>query len=400
MTTAQKAASAPLGFNPTDASFKRDPYPYYERLRREAPVHRGDFGFWTVARHDDVAHVLKDPQIFSSAGMGGPIGGQGMGGSIRSIITSDPPVHTAFRNLVNRAFTPRMVADMEPRIREIARELIDAVAASGKMDVVHDLATPLPVTVIAEILGVDPSRRDDFKRWSNAIVGGFNDPSPAAMQARAADRQEFFEYFQARIDERHAHPAGDMLSTLVAAEDAEIKLTPEEVAGFAMLLLVAGNETTTNLIGNAMLALTAGPEQMRIVTADPSMIPNMVEEALRFDSPVQFLFRLTTQETRLGGQTIPAGNVVVPIYASANRDEEKYPDSARFDVTRNAQGHLAFGLGPHFCLGAPLARLEAKVAFEELFARTKRIERAGEPVRADHMFLRGLTSMPVTFAPA
>ncbi len=406
MTPERTAADVPLGFNPAEPEFKRNPYPYYERLRREAPVHRGDLGFWTIARHDDVTHVLKNPQIFSSAGIGGPIGGGQMSGGVpmRSIITSDPPLHTGFRNLVNRAFTPRMVADMEPRIREIAREMIDAVAASGTMDIVRDLATPLPVTVIAEILGVDASRRDDFKRWSNAIVGAFDDPSPEAQQARADDRQEFFEFFQARIDERRAHPTGDMLSTLVAAEavpggtDAEIKLTPQEVAGFAMLLLVAGNETTTNLIGNAMLALTEDPAQMRIVTDDARAIPNMVEEALRYDSPVQFLFRLTTQETEVGGQTIPAGNVVVPIYASANRDEEKYADSARFDVTRNAQGHLAFGLGPHFCLGAPLARLEAKVAFEELFARAKNIERAGAPVRADHMFLRGLTSMPVAFA--
>ncbi len=399
--------NVPLGFNPTDAAFKRDPYPYYERLRHEAPVHRGEYGFWTVARHDDVTHVLKSPQIFSSAGMGGPIGGGGMSGTpMRSIITSDPPEHTAFRSLDNRAFTPRMVADMEPRIREIARELIDSVAPSGRMDVVRDLATPLPVTVIAEILGVDASKRDDFKRWSNAIVGGFDDPSPETQTARQRDREEFFEYFQARIDERRAHPTGDMLSTLVAAEalpggqGADIKLTPQEVAGFAMLLLVAGNETTTNLIGNALLALTADTEQMRLVTSDASIIPNMVEEALRHDSPVQFLFRQTTQETQLGGQTIPAGNVVVPIYASANRDEEKYPDGARFDVTRNAQGHLAFGLGPHFCLGAPLARLEARVAFEELFSRARNIERAGEPVRAGHMFLRGLTSMPVSFDPA
>jgi cytochrome P450 len=400
-TPANTSAGVPLGISPTDAAFRLDPYPYYERLRRDAPVWRGELGYWTVARHDDVTQVLKNPQVFSSAGMGGPIGGgQGMGsGQMRSIITSDPPVHTGFRNLVNRAFTPRMVADMEPRIRAIARELIEKVAASGTMDVVRDLATPLPVIVIAEILGVDASRRDDFKRWSNAIVGGSQGtvPSPEEQQARERDRQEFFEFFQARIDERRKAPTGDMLSTLVAAEDAEIKLTADEVAGFAMLLLVAGNETTTNLIGNAVLALTADPEQMRIVTEDMSAIPNMVEEALRYDSPVQFLFRLTTQETQLAGQTIPAGNVVVPIYASANRDEEKYADAARFDVTRNAQGHLAFGLGPHFCLGAPLARLEAKVAFEELFARAKHIERAGEPVRADHMFLRGLTSMPVAF---
>ena len=382
-----------LGFDPTSAGFRRNPYPYYERLRAEAPVHLSAFGFWTVARYDDVAHMLKTPEVFSSAGMGGAtmVGS----GSARSIITSDPPAHTQMRNLVNRAFTPRMVADLEPSIREIARDLIDAVIAAGQMDVVRDLAVPLPVIVISRILGVDASRRDDFKRWSSAFISQFQ----GAGEGAARDREEFLAYFREQIDERRARPKDDLISALVAAEDAEVALTPDEVAGFAMLLLVAGNETTTNLIANAMLALLEHPDQLAAVAGDAMPIPNMVEETLRYDAPVQFLFRRTTQETQLAGQTIPAANVVVPIFASANRDDARYPDAARFDITRNAQGHLAFGLGPHFCLGAPLARLEARIVFEELFSRTRNIARKEDapPARIDSMFLRGLSALPVTF---
>jgi cytochrome P450 len=292
-----------------------------------------------------------------------------------------------------------MVADMELRIRQIARDLIDRALGGGEMDIVRDLATPLPVMVIALILGVDPDRRDDFKRWSTAFINGVQGGDEETQKRTQRDRDEFIAYFREQIDDRRAHPKDDLISALVAAEDAEVALTPDEVAGFAMLLLVAGNETTTNLIGNAMLALTAHPDQLAAVAADPAMIPNMVEETLRYDSPVQFLFRMTKEETALGGQTIPAGNVVVPMYASANRDDAKYPQAARFDITRNTQGHLAFGLGPHFCLGAPLARLEAKVAYEELFARTRNIARkpGTPPVRIESLFLRGMASLPITF---
>jgi cytochrome P450 len=351
-------------------------------------------GAWTVARYDDVAYVLRNHALFSSKAMGA------IGTVARTIINTDPPDHTDLRGVVNRVFTPRMVADLEPRIREIARELLEQATTRGEMDLVRDLAIPLPVTVIAEILGVDPARREEFKRWSNALVGV--PPEVAALQDRQHDLEEFRDYFQRTIDERRKSPRGDLISALVAAEENHVRLSPDEVLAFAALLLIAGNETTTNLIGNAMLALFDHPDQLAMVRADASLIPNMIEEALRWDSPVQFLFRVTTQDVEIGGQPVRAGATVVPIYASANRDDRKFPDAARFDITRNTQGHLAFGLGVHFCLGAPLARLEAKVVFEELFGRFGEITRVGEgrPQRIDSLFLRGLRSLPVACEPA
>jgi cytochrome P450 len=352
-------------------------------------------GFYGVSRYDDVCYVLKTPQIFSSARMGMGLDGQGS----RTIINTDPPDHTYMRNLVNRAFTPRMVAEMEPRIREITRSLLDDVAPNGKMDLVEDLAVPLPVTVIAEILGVEPERRDDFKRWSNAIVGT-TAPDGSGNVRYAQDIDEFRAYFAEAVARRQREPHDDLIGTLVKADEEEHRLSDGEIVSFAMLLLIAGNETTTNLIGNAMNALLDHPGQLAMVAEDSTRIPNMVEEALRWDSPVQFLFRSTTQDAEVAGTKIPANSSVVPMYAAANRDSRKYPDGERFDITRNTQGHVAFGLGPHFCLGAPLARLEAKVAFEELFARTRDLQRAGEATRIGSMFLRGMATLPLAFEPA
>ena len=384
-----------MSFNPFDAAFKADPYAVYAELRAHAPALEPNLNFWPISRYDDVNFVLKNHGLFSSAAMGvGPMGADGKG--TRSIISSDPPDHTLLRGLVNRAFTPRMVAEMEPRIREITRELLSCVAPSGHMDIVDDLATPLPVTIIAEILGVEASRREDFKRWSNATIGNSTGPLP---EDRAHDVAEFQQFFAEVVEERRRAPQDDMVSALVRAEGADETLTTDEIISFAMLLLIAGNETTTNLIGNAMLALTEHPDELRKVVDDPSLIPSMIEEALRYDSPVQFLFRQATADVEVGGATIPKGSAIVPIYASGNRDDRKYADAARFDVTRNPQGHLAFGQGIHFCLGAPLARLEARVAFEELLA-LRGLERAGEAERIDSLFLRGMRHLPLAFEPA
>jgi cytochrome P450 len=384
-----------MEFNPFSPEFRADPYAAYARLREESPVnHVEGLGFWTVSRYDDIAFVLKNPNTFSSKAINLNISGR----PTRTIINTDPPEHTDMRNLVNRVFTPRMVADLEPRIREIAAALLGRVAPGGAMDFVDDLAIPLPVTVIAEILGVEPGRRADFKRWSNAVIGA----NPGSDEDRAkieSDITEFMRYFTAVIDDRRRHPRGDLIGALIDAEDSDLRLSPDDVLAFTGLLLIAGNETTTNLLGNAMLALLRHPAQLHQVAADPSLIPNMVEEALRYESPVQFLFRTTTRECAIAGVTLPADATVVPIYASGNRDHRKFPGPDRFDITRNTQGHLAFGLGMHFCLGAPLARLEAKVAFEEFFARTRNHRLAAEPIRIDHVFLRGLRHLPLSFDP-
>ncbi len=387
-------------FSLTDAAFRRDPYPAYAWLREHAPVDQTD-GFWTVSRYDDVVQVLRSPQLFSSKVMGGALaqGRQGIGPfQARTIINTDPPEHTQIRGLVNRAFTPRMVADLEPRIRQIASDLLERALRTSEVELVADLAAPLPVTVIAEILGVDPDRRDDFKRWSNAVVGGLVGGADEVAQ-RERDRDEFFAYFSEAIEARRRQPRNDLVSAILRAEEQDVALTADEIAAFTMLLLIAGNETTTNLIGNAVLALTEHPDQLAAVAATPSLIPGMVEEALRYDSPVHLLFRTTTADAEVGGNSIPSGAVVIPIYASANRDSLRFADAERFDIKRDATGHIAFGLGPHFCLGAPLARIEARVAFEELFARARHYDRVSDTVdRLDSFLLRGPRSLRLRIA--
>jgi cytochrome P450 len=413
-----------ISYDPTRFEVRQNPYPYYEELRRKAPVARIEStGFYAVARHRDVLEVFRNPEVFSSRAMryvrtGGrppssPLEGTNMTPEqaaqfaaalpfsplelvmARSVIYAEPAEHHGLRAIVNRGFTPRKIAELEPRIREIARECLVKARTKGELDLMTELAIPLPVTVIAEMLGIDVERQADFKRWSDAIIAT-STGGPATGQ-RAPEMLELFQYLAQVIEARRRAPREDLISTLLRAEQGET-LKPAEVVIFTLLLLVAGNETTTNLLGNALLALTENPEQLARVQADRSLVPVLVEEALRWDSPAQALFRETTQDTELGGVAIPANSVVVPLIGSANRDEDAFPGGDRFEVRRDRPPHIAFGFGLHYCLGASLARLEARVALEELL-ELRGIERKSdaEPERLDSFMVRGPRSLPLTF---
>ncbi len=389
-----------MDYNPFAPEVKANPYPYYTHLRRHAPVFQvKDAGFWAVSRYDDVLYVLKNPQLFSSTILlAALLGDLNPVPEAANLIASDPPVHNRLRKLANRAFTPRLIATLEPRLRQITKELLSAIESQGKFDLVHDLSTPLPVIAIAEILGVEPAHRTDFKRWSDDIVHAANGVSGEEREHAQQSVTEFRTYFQDVIEVRRAAPRNDLISALVKAEEEEQMLTSGEILSLTTLLLIAGNETTTNLIGNAVLALLEHPETLARVESDPSLIPQVIEETLRYDGPVHGIFRQATQDVELVGTMIPAGALVFPLFASADRDENKFPNPDQFDITRSTEGHIAFGFGIHFCLGAPLARLEAKIVLQEMLGRFQHLKQKEEDVtRIDSFFLRGLKTLPLTF---
>jgi len=400
-----------MTYDPLDPLVREDPYPSYATLRREAPVYQvPGLGIWAVSRYADVVRVLRSPERFSSAAMAAavrkpadlaPEDGQRQAPdpTALSIIGADPPGHTRLRSIVSRAFTPRRIADLEPRVREIARDLLARFVPRGECDLVADYAVPLPVGVIAELLGIDRERQSDFKRWSDASMRAvFDSPGHEEGEQIGQALVEMNDYVEQTIAARRSRPADDLIGTLLRAESCEGALTVDEVRLFVFTLLVAGNVTTTHLIANAMLALMAHPSELAKVTRTPALVPGLVEEALRYDAPVQFTLRTATQDVELAGVTIPQGALVAPLSGSANRDEQVFPDADRFDVTRNPKDQLAFGHGIHFCLGAALARLEARVAFGELLPRIR------DPIRQDELVswtnvltLRGPTALRLRF---
>jgi len=377
--------------NLLDPEVHEDPYAYYEELQRTARVFRVEpFGFHGVARYDDVAFVLKNPDKFSSRAMSSMLGELNPVPDARVLIATDPPVHTRLRSLVNRGFTPRSIAALEPRVREIMQDVLDRLTPGLPFDVVANVAIPLPVTVIAEMLGVPSEDQQDFKRWSDDIVkavdGVMTDAERGSIRTSIC---EFQRYFSEILERRRSEPASDVLSTILRAEEEGMSLSDDDVLALSTLILVAGNETTTSLIGNALIALSRHPGELEKVRADPGLIPRLVEETLRYDNPVQCLFRQANEDVAVGDETVPAGAMVMPFFAAANRDAEHFPDPHRFDVTRNAVGHFGFGFGAHFCLGAALARLEAKVALEALLPVLDPLEIIEPVERIDSVFLRG-----------
>lgn len=387
-------------FNPFLPSFAESPYRQYAALRRSDPVHHSmAFQAWVLTRYADCERVLRDPATFASnPSLGTSQLSRALAeqrrqfplGTVPTVLNSDPPVHGRLRGIVNRAFTPRMIEGLRPRIEEIAEELLDR-AGGESFDVVSGLAQPLPVIVIAELLGVPAGDRGLFRGWSNAIAATTNvvNSVPVLDAARSA-AAGLVDYLEPLIAERRRSPREDIISLLVQAEEAGDRLSHDELLAFCILLLVAGHETTTNLIGNGTLALAAHPDQAALMREDEDRLTAGVEELLRFDSPVLAVGRVATLAAEVGGMMIPAGDTVVAMVGAANHDPERFPEPERLDVTRQDNRHLSFGLGPHFCLGAPLARLEGVVAFGALLRRFPRLELDGGPApRISTLALRG-----------
>jgi cytochrome P450 len=371
----------------------------YRRLRADAPVHRcARSGLWALAKHADIAWVSKNAQRFCS-GRGvlvrDPMRDGTMPAQALSIIYMDAPEHVRYRRLVSKAFTPRLVARLEPRIRTLARESLEALRPGEPIDFVEHVAVPLPLLVIAEMLGVPVADRPRFKRWSDVIIAGADE----GVAATLATVQELFAYFHGVLEARRRDPREDLVSALALAEVDGERLADDEVLIFCLTLLVAGNETTRNLIAGGARALLDFPDQRRRLAARPGLLPSAVEEMLRWVTPVKTFARTATEDTTIRGRRIAAGDYVVLLYASANRDEEAWgPTADRFDVGRRPDpGHLAFGIGPHSCLGANLAALEARVLFEELLARFPDFEAAGEAVPLRSTLMNGFLRLPVVF---
>jgi cholest-4-en-3-one 26-monooxygenase len=383
------------------------PYAAFARLRRESPIYwnamPGDVGFWSILRYKDIFDVSLDQKTFSSARAGAILRTQqpeeyevqkGL------LINMDPPSHTKYRRLVSLGFSGKVIRNLEQHVRDIARELIDEVAPLGSCDFVDRISAELPLNVIVELVGVPREDRRKVLDWTNRMIA-FDDPeygggTPEKGMMAAA---ELFMYANELAEEREKHPKDDLVSILMQAEVDGERLSRADFSSFFMLLLVAGNETTRNLISGGMLALIEHPAERARLMADRALLPTAIEEMLRWVSPVNVFRRTATRDTELRGHRIREGDMVALFYASANRDDEVFANPNAFDVGRTPNDHLAFGIGPHFCLGANLARLEIRVMFEELLRRLPDIELAGTPERLRSYFINGIKRMPVRFTP-
>ena len=367
--------------------FWLNPFPWYALMRQTNPVNFDSrSSMWSVFDYEDVQRVLTEYSTFSSqfTDSNQPLGD--------SMISADPPRHRQLRSLVSQAFTPRRIAQLEPRIAQIVNEELDRVVAKGRMDIIDDLAYPLPVTVIAEMIGVPLADRERFKHWSDQVVG-------AASSEGRDPQAEMSEYFLWMIEQRRKEPKNDLLSALLTAQIDGEHLSNADLLGFCVLLLVAGNETTTHLIANSIWCLDEHPEAMAELRANPALIPGTIEEVLRYRSPVKLMFRTTTRDTKLGEHELPEGTGMIAWIASANRDEKQFLNADTFDIHRSPNRHLAFGHGIHFCLGAPLARLEAKIALEILLKRLPGIRRERDVLleSVGAFILHGVKHLPVRF---
>ncbi len=390
-------------FNPWDEAFRANPYPYYKPLMEGPPRLLNVFvPMALVARYADCAAVLRDHEHFSSVPPRTPLIEERIQvfGDAPRVVFSDPPVHTRLRRLVSRAFTPRRIRELEPKIREFANTLLDGAAARGQFDVMADLANPLPVMVISHMLGVPAEHYEMFKRLSDTVIESDNTPPGAPLPQNVRDAfAELREYFVVEVEKRRRAPGDDLVSVLVAAhEGSDETLSEKELIAFVVLLLLAGNETTTNLIGNGMLALTRHPGQLERLHRTPELMPSAIEEMLRYDGPVQSTMRHVRQDAEVAGTKVTPGTLIFVLLAAANRDPAQFRNPEAFDIARAPNDHLAFGEGIHFCIGAPLARMEGAIALGALLERFGRIRPATPEAPLTYkgsFFLRGLASLPL-----
>ncbi|MDQ3249072.1 MAG: cytochrome P450 [Chloroflexota bacterium] len=394
-----------IEFDPRSPAFRRDPYPYYDLLRTNAPVfYWPAWGITFLTRHDDCSELLRDNRL-----------GHGMMGDASSesplaqralfdmqanwLLFKNPPDHTRLRGLVHKAFTPRMIEQLRSTVQAITDGLLDRVQAAGEMDLIADLAYPLPVTVIAEMLGIPEADRQAFHEWSDALARSLDLTEDPAVYERANQAAATFTaYLRELANRRRVEPQADLLSALVAVEEAGDHLTEAELYATCSLLLIAGHETTINLIGNGTLALLRHPEQLALLRQNGALIKPAIEELLRYDSPVQMTSRMVLEKVAVRGQTLQPGQQVSFMLGAANRDPEVFSTPDVLDITRKNNPHLALGGGIHYCLGAPLARLEGQIALETLLRRVPTLAlNTATPIYRDNYVLRGLEALPVTF---
>jgi len=391
-----------------------NPYPVYSVIRTVRPVLQvpvPDFdgpGMWLLTRYRDVHGVLRDPR-FSVERVRAPLVRDNLARlpeflrqsaqGLRSMLIMDPPDHTRVRKLVNKAFTPKRIAALRGHIEALVRELTDAALAKGRFDLIHDIAEPLPAIVIAELLGVPPDDHRQFREWSSALIAGIASPEAGARQAANAAGQSLFGYLADTIAARRRDPRDDLISAMIQAQEERDALSDAELLATSNLLLLAGHETTTNLIGNGTLALLREPDEWRRLCNEPTLLPSAVEELLRFDGPVQATVRVALEDVAIDEHTIPEGALVMVSIGAANHDPAVFERPDELDLARDPNPHLAFGFGTHFCLGAPLARLEALVAFEALTQRFPKLTLLDDaPAYRANPVLRGLQRLEVTAA--
>ena len=386
---ARERLESGVDFNPLSSELRANPLPQYDKLRRKDPVHRMRISDgWILTRYEDIDMVLRDHRRFGNLGRDfGYL-------PYISMLDLDPPEHTKVRGLVAHGFTLRAVNSLEPRIAKMVDELLDEVAGKPRFDLIQDIAFPLPITVIAELLGVPPEDRDQFREWSEVVALDV-DPLLDSQQIRDVQRtvEELFDYLEKIAEDRRRRPRNDLVTALVNAEEDGERLSREDLLINIVLVLVAGNETTRNLIGNGTLALLRNPDQLERLQDDSSLLDSAIDEMLRYDSPVQLDSRIARESVEIGGKRIEPGQRVLCALGAANHDPEVFPDPERFDVGRSPRNHLSFGRGIHYCLGAPLAKLEARVVFAGLLSRFESFQLVEEPRYRDQITLRGLEEL-------